>query len=104
MTLAEWQAKGAELFGRDAIKWRFVCPSCGHVQTPEDFRPYPDTNPETALFSCIGRFDGKHGHVTIGTKPGPCNYTSGGLFNLNRVEVEMPDGKKLRVFDFAEAA
>lgn len=26
---ADWEAKGAELFGTDKEDWVFVCPSCG---------------------------------------------------------------------------
>lgn len=88
MTRDEWLQKGKELFGEDMLKWRFVCPSCSHVQTPEDFRPYSEqgVTPDTAYMNCIGRYDG-HGDVPILSGQGPCNYTSGGLFNLNPIKV-----------------
>ena len=96
----EWRAEARRRFGQDAMKWRFVCPSCGHVQTPEDFKKAGA--PSSAVgYSCIGRWDG-HMHVTMGTKPGPCNYTGGGLFNINPIPVVV-DGKTVWAFAFADA-
>jgi len=93
MTKEEWWARGIELFGADLLKWRFVCPCCGNIQTPEDFRPYKDkgVTPDTAWFNCIGRYDG-HEAVSIFSKKSPCNYTSGGLFCFNPIKVV--DGEK----------
>jgi hypothetical protein len=55
-----------------------------------------------AYFNCIGRYDGIHGDVPLGTKPGPCNYTGGGLFNLNPIAVIHPETERiLHVFAFA---
>jgi len=104
-TLEEWQEEGKRLFGEDEFKWEFVCPSCGHVQSAEDFRSYKEqgATPNTAMLSCIGRYDGHMDNDAFGS-PGkgkePCNYTSGGLFNINPVSVLNNDGTKLRVFDF----
>lgn len=105
LTLEQWRQEAEAKFGSDEHKWAFVCPSCGHVQKVEDFKPFKDAgaNEETAFRNCIGRYDG-HMHVWIGTRPGPCNYTSGGLFNLNPVTVTTPEGKNIRVFEFAPAA
>ncbi|KKK47882.1 hypothetical protein LCGC14_3150700, partial [marine sediment metagenome] len=88
MTKEEWMAKGQELFGPQMFDWRFRCPSCGNVQSAEDFRSYQSkgATADSARSECIGRYDG-HIVVEIGTTPGPCNYTSGGLFNLNPVTV-----------------
>lgn len=102
MTKKEWFALGTDLYGDDYFQWKFICPSCGHVQTPEDFRPYKNNGatPDTARFSCIGRYDG-HMDVSIFASPGPCNYTSGGLFPLAPVEV-VDDDKKHLVFAFKD--
>jgi predicted RNA-binding Zn-ribbon protein involved in translation (DUF1610 family) len=35
--IADWLAKGKELFGDDPKAWQFVCPNCGHVQAIADF-------------------------------------------------------------------
>ena len=101
LTRDEWLQKGKELFGEDMLKWRFVCPSCGHIQTAEDFRLYKDqgASPDTAHFNCIGRLDG-HGDVEILSGKSPCNYTGGGLFNLNPVRV-LDGDKVISSFAFA---
>ncbi|MBN2392089.1 MAG: hypothetical protein JXR84_15285 [Anaerolineae bacterium] len=90
----DWIAEGTELFGDDKLQWEFVCPACGHIQKPIDFKPYQDAgaNPSSAAQSCIGRFDG-HMHVDMGTG-NPCNYTAGG------VKVVFPDGHENPVFGF----
>lgn len=36
LTPAEWRDKAVALFGNDPMKWRFVCPSCGHEASVED--------------------------------------------------------------------
>lgn len=102
MTQAEWEAEGERLFGPVRIYWGFVCPSCGHVQTPEDFRQYKDdgASPDLAYLVCIGRWDG-HGAVEMCSGKSPCNYTSGGLFNINPVKVKRPSGDTTRAFAFA---
>jgi len=102
MTKEEWMAKGTHLFGADPFKWRFVCPSCGHIQTPEDFRPYKDkgASPDTAWFNCIGRYDG-HEYVVILSGKSPCNYTGGGLFCFNPIKVVDGD-KSVMAFAFDE--
>lgn len=100
ISLEEWKAKGKELFGEDALKWRFKCPSCGHVQTPQDFKDL-GVDPNLVYRNCIGRYDG-HMDVDMGTKPGPCNYTSSGLLNINPVPVRDIDGNIKYVFAFAE--
>ena len=101
LTQQEWLAKGEKLFGEDVLEWEFVCPSCGHVQKPEDFRPYKDkgADPNTAFLKCIGRYDG-HGDNSMGSGKKPCNYTSAGLLNINPVKVVKPDGKEVYVFAF----
>ncbi|MBA7621066.1 hypothetical protein ES703_28423 [subsurface metagenome] len=100
MTLQEWKAKGKRLFGNDTSKWKFKCPACGHVQTPQDFKALK-VDPNLVYRNCIGRYDG-HMDVDMGTKPGPCNYTSGGLININPVPVVDVDGNTKYVFAFAE--
>ena len=102
MTKAEWRAKGLSLFGDDFLLWRFVCPSCGHVQTAMDFLRFKDqgATPNTVYFNCIGRYDG-HMDVPMYTTPGPCNYTSGGLLNISPVLVTDEEFRfEQRVFAF----
>ena len=97
----DWRAEGARRFGDDHMKWRFVCPSCGHVQTPADYKAV--NAPETAVaFSCIGRWTpGATGEIGQKGK-GPCNYAGGGLFRLNPIRVV--DGSTAHeIFEFAAA-
>jgi hypothetical protein len=99
-TLEEWRAEAAKRFGDDPMKWKFVCPSCGHVQTPQD---YKDAGaPSTAVgFSCVGRWSGNMKKEAFSQDGGPCNYAGGGLFRLNPVTVVDPDGIENHAFDFA---
>jgi hypothetical protein len=103
ITSSEWKREGTELFGEDIMKWRFVCPSCGYVQTPEQFRQYKDKGavPDDAHFNCIGRYmdDPDTEDRTFKQHGGPCNYSSGGLFRLNPIIV-LDEGQEISCFDF----
>jgi len=95
VTRTEWIEKGKKLFGDDMMKWPFVCPSCGHVATAQD---YKDAGaPSTVVaFSCIGRWM-KDSKEAFGKDGGPCNYAGGGLIGLNPIEVD-----EEHYFDFAK--
>lgn len=102
MTQAQWTAEAERRFGPDQMKWRFVCPSCGHVASVQDWKDAKA--PEAAVaFSCVGRWKGGDPEKTFMKQGGPCTYAGGGLIGLNPVEVES-DGVSHRVFAFAEAA
>lgn len=92
MTLEEWNAEGTRRFGPDQMKWRFICPSCDHIASVEDWKKAGASEGAVA-YSCIGRALGST--KTVGEKPGPCNYAGGGLFQLNPITV---DGSKLFAF------
>jgi hypothetical protein len=97
MTLEEWHAEGERLFGQDEMQWRFVCPACGHVATPLDWKNAGAKESHVA-FSCVGRFM-ESPRDAFAKGPGPCNYAGGGLIGLNPVQI---DGRKERYFAFAE--
>lgn len=98
MKREEWEKQGEELFGKDIMKWRFVCPACGCVISVKDYRDAGA--PSGAIgFSCIGRYLNKCREAFGGNGKGPCNYAGGGLFGLNKVEV---DGEKYFDFDRGE--
>lgn len=99
LTHAEWIAEAERRFGPDAMKWRFVCPSCGHVASVKDWKDAGATEGMVA-FSCVGRLLPKAAEFGQRGK-GPCNYAGGGLFRLNPVTVTK-DGKDHDVFEFAE--
>lgn len=108
LTHEEWKAEGARRFGEDMMCWRFVCPVCGYVATPAEWKA-AGAPPGTWAFSCIGRWypAGSVRPALEGTGPGPCTYAGGGLFKLNPVEVgEWPgpgnEGKTVSMFAFAE--
>lgn len=105
--LKDWRAEGYELFGKDERAWKFKCSNCGHIQSINDFielreKRISEVSPETAYFSCIGRFDSRLSKVgQIGDKTSPCNYTLGGLFVFARTFVIDDEGKEHPVFEFA---
>lgn len=80
-----WRAEAVRRFGPDPLGWRFVCPCCGHVVSVRDYKAAGA--PQGAYgFSCIGRYLGG-GRDAFGAGAGPCNYTTGGLFNLSPIKV-----------------
>jgi hypothetical protein len=102
-TEKEWRAEGVRLFGEDIKNWKFICPSCGNIQTINDFKKYKNKGaiPSDVYFNCIGRFSGDGGHIGgNGGTVKPCNYTTGGFFNLSPVEIKDGGGKINAAFDF----
>jgi hypothetical protein len=85
MTEAEWNAEGERLFGPDQLKWKFVCPACGHIASVQDWKD-AGAKSEAAAFSCVGRWLAWC-RDAFESGPGPCNYAGGGLFRLNPVHV-----------------
>ena len=103
LTHEEWIAEGKRRFGEDMLGWRFVCPSCGHVASVQDWKNAGA--PEGAVaFSCVGRQLNANDDNTFGKKGGPCMYAGGGLFKLNPVTVVRENGQESALFAFAEAS
>jgi predicted RNA-binding Zn-ribbon protein involved in translation (DUF1610 family) len=102
MSFEEWESLGKKLYGDDKRQWKFKCPSCGHVQSPEDFRKYKEKGafPSDAYYNCLGRYD-PTSEGTIFKKGQPCNYTLGGLFKLSS-RVVVDGDKRHAVFLFAD--
>jgi hypothetical protein len=98
---AEWVAEATALFGDDPRRWRFVCPSCEHACSVQDWKDAGAAEGQVA-FSCIGRNTGSAARLF--EKPGPCDYAGGGLFGLNPVIVVMEDGKERPTFEFERGA
>lgn len=99
-THEEWTAEAKRRFGDDAMKWRFICPSCGHVAAVKDWKDAGASEGEVA-FSCVGRHLDADDAKTFAQKGGPCQYAGGGLFGLNPVKVKFGDAEHA-VFEFAE--
>jgi len=103
MTLHEWKQEAERRFGKDPDKWKFVCPVCGNIQSPEDFKPYKDkgATPESCTNSCLGRYSG--GRDAFSKGEGPCNYTAYGLIQLSPIRVICPENDEpIHCFAFAE--
>jgi hypothetical protein len=102
MTLAEWNVEGERRFGPDRMKWKFVCPVCGHVAATEDWKAAGATEGAVA-FSCVGRWIEGSKKAFEEKGIGPCTYAGGGLFRLNPVRVLVPGKSEAHeLFDFAE--
>lgn len=99
---ADWIAEAGRRFGKDGMKWQFVCPSCKHVASVADYKEAGAPQGAVA-FSCVGRWLSKASDAFSG-KPGPCNYAGGGFIGINPIIVFLPDGKEHSVFEFAEAS
>lgn len=105
LTHAEWKAEAIRRFGDDPNGWRFTCPSCGHVATVKDWKDAGAPDGSVA-FACVGRWlpDQAAAFPLQEGGSGPCNYSGGGLFRLNPVEVEFPDGAVMEAFEFGDLA
>jgi len=101
LSAEQWRAEASRLFGPDPLKWRFVCPSCGHVAAVEDWRNAGAKDTQ-ATFSCVGRYIGADDSHTFKRNGGPCTYAGGGLIGLNPVAVRGETGAITRVFAFAD--
>jgi len=105
MPVAEWLAEGRRRFGDDYKLWKFLCPICGHVQTPGDFGAIGQ-EPQSAYQECIGRHLQFRAANLAGT-PGknsqksPCDFTAYGLFQFGW-KVINEAGKAVPVFPFAD--
>ena len=101
LSAEQWRAEASRLFGTDPLKWRFVCPSCGHVAAVEDWKDAGAKDTQAA-FSCVGRYTGADDSRTFRKAGGPCTYAGGGLFRINPVAVRHEDGAITHVFAFAD--
>ena len=90
MTRDEWQAEAIRRFGDDMMNWAFICPSCKTRITIDDYRKAKAPTGAIA-FSCVGRwlYDRQEFLGEKKMKKGKvCNYSGGGLFNINPLKVD----------------
>lgn len=116
--LCAWQKRGAKLYGPNVALWKFKCPSCGQIQTGEDWKAagadIRDIDRMLA-FSCIGRqwlrlngLDYDVVEFMEKTKGKGCNYAGHGLFRVAPLEVVYGTNKATGepetrlTFDFAD--
>ena len=108
-TQEEWMKEGKRLFGEEFLNWKFKCPMCGNIQTPEEFRKFKDNgaSPDSARQECIGRYLPKDKVTTaFGDKnkkvKSPCDYASYGLFRIGH-NIKLDNGKETVSFPFADS-
>ena len=78
LMIEDWIRQLKEKFGKDPNGWKFKCPSCGGVQSGQDFIDGGITEFDRKVyFDCIGR------HV----KGKGCNWTLGGLIAIHKTVV-----------------
>ena len=92
MTKDGWYEKGLMLFGKDQLSWKFICPACESIISIKDYQDLKA--PDGAIaYACIGRFLPKSDSQKAFSKEKrikgkPCDYTTGGVFNISPVEIE----------------
>ena len=100
ITYQAWLDEGKSRFGSDRKEWKFKCPVCGHVAFAKDWLT-AGSDENGIAFSCVGRWLPKCRDAIYGKGKGPCNYSGGGLFQLNPVHIEYDDGSIRQTFEFA---
>lgn len=95
--LSDWLEELKARFGENPDNWKFVCPSCGHVQSVGDFKE-AGADPQRAYINCIGRVTGSN---DPSGKDG-CNYTVNGLISLNKTTVISDKYLPVKVFEMED--
>jgi hypothetical protein len=98
---ADWNKEGENLFGKNMMDWKFVCPSCGYVASIQDWKNVGAREGHVA-YSCVGRWMDNPNTMFKKKNGGPCDYAGGGLFALNPVQVMRTDGTVRQTFEFAK--
>jgi hypothetical protein len=90
-TKEEWRHAGVRFFGDNYACWLFVCPSCGNIATPAEFKQYRSmgAGPFSATQECIGLYTGAS-----------CTWTSYGP--IEGPSFVHDDDRCLPIFNFYE--
>lgn len=91
--MAEWEAEGERLYGKDHLDWKFKCPACGNVQTARMFKD-AGIDPNLVYSNCASR------HNLGGRKD--CKWTTGGLLNVGGRYVIDRKCRPVLIFEFAD--
>jgi hypothetical protein len=98
MKIQQWIAQGVELFGADWIRWQFICPQCGNVQTMQDAQQM-GLDPEHAATLCLSCWHPSEiGTVKVLFPFGPQNVNMSSHENDRNDRNDKHDGKT-PVFD-----
>ncbi|MBO4499175.1 MAG: hypothetical protein J5732_02850 [Bacteroidaceae bacterium] len=93
VTLAEWEAEGERLYGKERLEWKFRCPACGNVQTARMFKD-AGKDPHLCYINCASRYG-------LGGRK-DCKWTTGGLLNIGgRYVIDKKFVPRL-IFEFAD--
>ncbi|MFI9154534.1 VVA0879 family protein [Streptomyces sp. NPDC053367] len=116
LTQAELITEATERFGKNPLKWAFVCPSCGDVANGEDFSQALAEHPRTNLRTdkpviasdivgreCIGRTLGALDKPNGKYEGRGCDWAAYGLF-AGPWEITLPNGHSMHAFALAPAA
>ena len=94
LTKEQWHAHGVALFGKNEMRWRFICPACNHVASVQDYKDAGAPSGAVGV-ACVGRFMASR-REAFGVGAGPCDYSGLGLICISPVRVD-----DLPVFGFA---
>lgn len=97
-TQAELLAMAQKRFGEDPTQWKFICPACNDIATPQDFID-AGADPQLVGQECIGRSLGALAKPEPTNERG-CNWCAYGLFRGPWIIV-LPDGKEVGSFKLA---
>lgn len=95
ITLAEFQARLRDQDVGDRLDFAFVCPVCATVQSMRTLigaGVSPAKAESYVGFSCVGRFTGAGPHHPRAPAGRGCDWTLGGLLQLQELEIEA-DGR-----------
>lgn len=109
LTLAEWEAKGRELFGSNKDEWRMACPMCHTEASVARARvEWPELKGRnwSPAQECVGRYlsDEKAPRMILSDKRRkrpPCDWAAYGLFSGPVFVHDDSTGKDVPCFDFA---
>lgn len=112
MTVEQFRARAAALGNGDMLDCRFVCPACRSSATPRQFLE-AGADPERAARECLGRVVGGKPYLKIPHRKwrrgDRCDWAAFGLFGTMvggteapGQEIELPSGKRIWVFSFAD--
>lgn len=88
----KWLEELKSRFGIEPKNWKFKCPSCGNIQSQQDFIDNgQEEHKDQVYFNCIGRYVKNKG----------CDWSLGGLLKINTTSI-MKDAQVFPVFEMAE--
>lgn len=94
LKVEDWKKELVSRFGENTDNWKFVCPACGHIQTPADFKAI-GKDEQLAYTDCIGRY-------TDTADKKACTYTIRGMLKFDHTVVISKYFTPCKVFNIAD--